>query len=76
MFAGLSMLHLLTLAVLWLPVIALDVYVIVRLMRLDEGLSGRVVFWGLLTLVVPLIGALAVLFALPRETRARHEPGS
>lgn len=67
---GLSPLHILLVVLVPLLAITLDAYVFVRLVRLREGLSGRVVFWGLLTLLVPLIGALAVLFALPRADPA------
>lgn len=50
-----------------LIVIGLDVYVLIRLARLGEGFSGRVAFWSILTLVVPIIGALGVLAAMPRK---------
>lgn len=72
MFAGLSWVHLLIIAAFMAVTIALDVYVFVRLVRLREGFSGRVLFWGLLTLIVPVLGALAVLVALPRSRTLGH----
>lgn len=72
MFAGLSWIHLLIIAVFTAVTIALDVYVCVRLVRRREGFSGRVLFWGLLTLFVPVLGALAVLLALPRPRTLSH----
>lgn len=68
----LSSVHLLIIAVVTLSAIALDIYVVVRLVRLREGLSGRVVLWGVITLLVPIIGALATLVALPRQRTLEH----
>ena len=53
-----------------LVVIVLDVYVFVRLLRVNEGFTGRVIFWALLTLFVPIIGAISVLTALPRSSES------
>lgn len=65
-----SPVHLMIILVSVLIIIGLDVYVFIRLVRLGEGFSGRVAFWSLLTLVVPMIGALGVLAAIPRTTES------
>lgn len=65
-----SAVHLIIIIASVLIIIGLDVYVFVRLARLGEGFSGRVVFWSILTIVVPIIGALGVLAAMPRTRKS------
>ncbi|HZU93269.1 MAG TPA: hypothetical protein VFF85_06555 [Microbacterium sp.] len=65
-----SPMHLLIIVASVIVVIVLDVYVFVRLLRVNEGFTGRVIFWALLTLFAPIIGAISVLTALPRSSES------
>ncbi|WP_341974212.1 hypothetical protein [Microbacterium sp. LWO13-1.2] len=66
MSTGLSPLHTLLIIAFAAVTVVLAVLALVRVARLGEGLTLRVVFWVVITLIVPVIGALAVLSAVPR----------
>ncbi|PRB10582.1 MULTISPECIES: PLDc N-terminal domain-containing protein [unclassified Microbacterium] len=63
---GLSAFHVLLIIAFAVVVIALDVLALIRIVRLREGVTGRVILWVLLILLLPVVGAIAVLIAAPK----------